>query len=168
MTPKLGVIVAHDLDRAIGLDGRLPWHLPDDLKHFKALTLGHSILMGRKTFDSIGRPLPGRRNLVLTRNASWCCDGVQPVASLEAARSVTESAWLWVIGGGEVYAQTIDLAERIELTLVDVRLPAADTWFPAIDREHFDTLSQSHHPRDERHALAFDFLSLARRSTPLG
>jgi dihydrofolate reductase len=127
----IALIVAMDRQRAIGKAGALPWHLPADLKHFKALTIGHSILMGRKTFDSIGKPLPGRKNLVLTRQRNWQHPGVHAVTDIDAAIASC-SGELWVIGGAEIYALALPLADRVELTEIDTTVAGADTWFPEL------------------------------------
>lgn len=162
MTAAIGLIVAHDLARAIGVNGALPWHLPDDLKRFKALTLGHTILMGRKTYDSIGRALPGRRNLVLTRQLDWAAPGTERVATIAAALALTDGALLWVIGGGEVYAACASLAMRIELTLVHTCVTGATAWFPALAHGCFVEVARDEHAVDARHAHAFDFISMER------
>lgn len=154
----MNLIVAHDLNRAIGVAGQLPWRLPDDLKHFKALTLGQTVLMGRKTFESIGRPLPGRRNLVLSRDPDWSAPGVAVVRELGALSTDTT---LWVIGGGEIYALTLPLVRRIELTLVHTRVAQADAWFPPLP-DTFELRHSVPHAADERHAHEFDFQTLIR------
>lgn len=155
------LIAALDQARAIGRDGQLPWHLPDDLRRFKQLTLGRSVLMGRKTFQSIGRPLPQRRNLVLSRDRAFSAAGVEVVHSLDEARSLDEA--LVVIGGGDVYTQALPWAARLELTLVDVRIHGADAFFPPYSAEHWIETEREHHPADARHAHAFDFVRLERR-----
>ena len=133
MAVEIILIAAIDRNRAIGKNGALPWRLPADLKRFKALTLGQTLLMGRKTFDSIGRALPGRRNFVLTRDASWNAPGVEVFSDFATAQQACTSSELWVIGGGEIYAQTYAQADRLEITHVDVAVDAADAWFPVID-----------------------------------
>ncbi|MCB1600707.1 MAG: dihydrofolate reductase [Xanthomonadales bacterium] len=140
------------------MDGQLPWRLPDDLKRFKALTLGHTVLMGRKTFDSIGRPLPGRRNWVLSRDTSWSRPGVVRLDSLEAAVEQHTEGLLWVIGGGQIYQAALPLVSRVEATEIDTTLDAADAWFPRLDPDHWHVVSREHHPRDDRHEYAFDFV----------
>lgn len=128
----LALIVAMSKDRAIGRKGQLPWHLPVDLKRFKALTSGHAIIMGRRTHQSIGRALPGRRNLVVSRTREAQFEGCEVFGSLEeavaAARSGDERPF--VIGGGELYERALPLATALYLTEVDVVVPDADTWFP--------------------------------------
>ncbi len=131
--PEIILIAAMDCHRAIGKAGALPWRLPEDLKRFKALTLGQTVLMGRKTYDSIGRALPGRRNFVLTRDPSWRASGVDVFADVTQALAACTTPELWVIGGGEIYAQTIAQANRLEITHVDIAVEGADAWFPVID-----------------------------------
>lgn len=155
----MNLIVAHDLDRAIGVGGQLPWHLPDDLKHFKALTLGQAVLMGRKTFVSIGRPLPGRRNLVLSRDPDWSAPGVEVLRDLNAL-AIAEP--LWVIGGGEIYALTLPRASRVERTLVHTRVANADAWFPPLAPGAFQLQQTVVHAADPRHAYPFEFQTLIR------
>lgn len=155
----MNLIVAHDLARAIGVRGQLPWHLPDDLRRFKALTLGQAVLMGRKTYASIGRPLPGRRNLVLSRDPDWQAPGVERVDDLDALR-VDEP--IWVIGGGEVYALMLPRVRRIERTLVHTRVADADAWFPPLPEGVFALQQTLDHPADAQHACAFEFQTLIR------
>ncbi|PZA08182.1 MULTISPECIES: dihydrofolate reductase [unclassified Meiothermus] len=158
--PSLTLIAAMDRNRAIGKEGRLPWHLPDDLRRFKALTLGHTVLMGRRTFESLGRPLPGRRNVVLSRDPHFRAEGVEVVHSLEAGLGGGE---IMVIGGGEVYALTLPLAQRMRLTLVDAEIAGADTFFPQFDLSGWRETNRVFHPADGRHAFSFSFLDLERR-----
>lgn len=142
-SPRIGLIWAQAEDGVIGRDGGMPWHVPEDLAHFKEITLGAPVVMGRATWDSLDprwRPLPGRRNIVLTRQSDWSADGAERVGSVEAALRLAASdhpEWIWVIGGGTIFARAIDLAERLEVTEVshssgfvamadDVRAPAID------------------------------------------
>lgn len=163
---EIALVVAHDRNRAIGRAGQLPWQLPDDLKHFKALTMGLPVLMGRRTFESIGRALPGRRNLVLSRNSGVRIAGVEVLPSLATALTAAAGGaapTLMVIGGGDVYAQALPCAQRIHLTAVDVAVEGADAWFPALDRAQWQEVRRIHHPADARHAHAFDLVELTRR-----
>lgn len=155
----MNLIVAHDLARAIGVGGQLPWHLPDDLRRFKALTLGQAVLMGRKTYASIGRPLPGRRNLVLSRDRSWQAPGVERVDDVDALR-VDEP--IWVIGGGEVYALMLPRVRHIERTLVHTRVADADAWFPPLPEGAFALQQTQAHRADAQHACDFEFQTLIR------
>jgi len=161
--PALVLIAAMDRQRAIGREGGLPWHLPDDLKRFKALTLGKPILMGRKTAQSLGRVLPGRQNLVLTRSHRVPFAGMQAVASIsEAQAACGDASELWVIGGGEVYTLCLPHAARLVLTRVDTEVAAADAFFPLFDPSHWRQVSEEHHPADARHATAMRFCELTR------
>lgn len=164
--PRLTLVVAAADNDVIGARGALPWHLPDDLRHFKALTLGAAILMGRRTFAAIGRPLPGRRNLVLTRSGGALPPGVEAVGSLEEAlRLCAALSELFVIGGGEVYRLALARAARIELTRVHAR-PAGDAWFAQPDPALWREVRRCEHPADERHAHAMTFLTLERVAPP--
>ncbi len=125
----LTIVVAIDAQRGIGFDNKLPWHLPEDLAHFKRLTSGHPIIMGRKTFDSIGRALPNRRNIVITRNAAWRHDGVEAVPSLEAAIALVGEAPAFIIGGAQIFDAALALAERMVVTEI-AHTFACDTFFP--------------------------------------
>lgn len=148
----------------IGRGNAMPWHLPADLKRFKALTLGKPILMGRKTYEAIGRALPGRDNLVLTRARDWHAEGVAVVHSVaEALQRVAASPELAVIGGAEVYRLMLPLAGRIHLTqvLADVD---GDTFFPEFPRSEWREAESSDYPADERHAYGMKFVTLERRS----
>lgn len=131
--PRISLIVAMDRKRGIGIENRLPWKLPEDLAHFKRTTTGHAIIMGRKTFDSIGRPLPGRRNIVVTRDPAWQRDGVLAAATPEQARELAQrETEAFIIGGAELFAQTIAIADRMIVTEIDSEFDC-DTFFPAID-----------------------------------
>jgi dihydrofolate reductase len=160
------MIVAMAQNGVIGRDNALPWRLPRDLKHFKAYTLGKPILMGRKTFESIGRPLPGRANLVLTRDPSWFAAGVIVVHSVEAAlEQASGRDELVAIGGAEIYRLVLPLARRIYLTHVQADVPG-DTFFPAFDSSQWADLESSMHPADEEHAYPLTFVTLERRNAP--
>jgi dihydrofolate reductase len=159
---KLTLVAALTSNGVIGRGGRLPWHLPDDLRRFKALTMGRPVLMGRRTFESIGQPLPGRRNLVLTRGEGALPEGVDRVGSIPAALTLCGAApELCVIGGAEVYRQALPLATHLELTLVDAALEG-DVYFPQFDAAHWREVARSAHPADERHVWPMSFLSLER------
>ncbi|MUV13859.1 dihydrofolate reductase [Noviluteimonas gilva] len=156
----LSLIAALDRHRAIGKGNALPWHLPADLKRFKALTLGKPVLMGRKTAESIGRALPGRRNLVLTRSGRVPFDGMEAVASIEAAIAMADE--VCVIGGGEVYALALPIATHLHLTHVDTVVENADAFFPAFDPDDWRVVSREGHAIDDKHALAFEFVDYER------
>jgi dihydrofolate reductase len=162
---RIALVVAYDRERAIGVDGGLPWHLPDDLKRFKALTLGKPMLMGRRTAESLGRALPGRLNLVLSRSGRVPFDGMQAVASIDAALARVRDAGgedLAVIGGGGVFEATLPIATWLHLTLVDTVVPRADTWFPPFPMGEWSEVARTHHAADGRHAYAFDFVDMVR------
>lgn len=161
---QLSLIAALDRNHAIGKGNVLPWHLPDDLKRFKALTLGKPLLMGRKTAQSLGRALPGRRNLVLTRSGHVLFDGMQAVASLDEALEAVrgDADELYVIGGGEIFGLTLPLAARMHLTWVDTMVESADAFFPRFDPGDWRVTRREPHVADAKHALAFEFVDYAR------
>lgn len=161
MHPNLSLIVAFDENRLIGAGGQLPWRLPDDLKHFKALTLGKTILMGRKTWNSLGRPLPQRDNWVLTRDPNFKPEGCRVFADLNVALAAHTQGELMVIGGAQLYQQTLPHAQRLYLTQVHARVEG-DTWFPAIDAAAWRETAREDHAADERHAHAYSFITLER------
>ncbi len=130
--PTLTLIVATDSAGGIGIRNTLPWRLPEDLAHFKQTTIGHPILMGRKTFESIGRPLPGRRNIVITRNPDWRLDGVESVKSLQDALDRADAAEIFVIGGAEIYQLALPLANKLIVTQIAQRFEC-DVFFPSIN-----------------------------------
>lgn len=156
------LVAALDRNRAIGRDGAMPWHLSDDLKRFKALTLGKPVLMGRKTALAIGSPLPGRSNLVLTRAGVAPFDGQIVVHSLDDAVAHAGASELMVIGGGEIYALALPRATRMHLTEIDTATSDADTFFPAFDPGQWREVAREQHPIDARHSLAFDFVDYER------
>ena len=160
---QLSLIAAVDRAQAIGKGNALPWHLPDDLKRFKALTLGKPLLMGRRTAESLGRALPGRRNLVLTRGGRAPFPGMDAVDSLDGALALAgDAAELCVIGGGEIYALCLPRATRMHLTLVDAVVADADTFFPRFDPAQWRVAARAPHPADARHAFAFEFVDYLR------
>lgn len=159
---RLNLIVAAARNRVIGAGNQMPWHLPADFAWFKRQTLGHPVIMGRKTFESIGRPLPGRTNLVVTHNPAWRAEGVQACTSLDEALSLCREAGdAFVIGGATLYEQALPKADRIFLTRVDAA-PEGDTWFPALDPAHWREVSREHAAADARNAFAMEFLVLER------
>jgi dihydrofolate reductase len=157
--PLLTLVAAVARDGVIGLDNRLPWHLPADLKHFKALTQGHTVIMGRKTWESLPtafRPLPGRRNIVLTRDQGYRAEGATIAGSLSAAIAAAEGDEAFVIGGAELYAAAMPLADRLQLTEIDAAFEG-DTWFPAIDPGQWREAA-----RETQHdAAGFDYAFVA-------
>jgi len=160
---RIVLIVALAKNRVIGRQGTLPWHLPDDLKLFKALTLGKPVVMGRKTYESIGKPLPGRRNVVVSGQADLTIPGCEVVGSLDHALDLlADAAEVCIIGGATLYQAALPIADRLELTRIDANVDG-DVRLPPIDESAFFEAARAHHPSDERHAYAFDFVTLDRR-----
>ena len=162
---QVSLIAALDRNRGIGKGNDLPWRLPDDLKRFKALTLGKPILMGRKTAESLGRALPGRANLVLTRSGRVPFEGMQAVASVNealAAASDGGATELCVIGGAEIYALTLQLADKLYLTHVDTVVSEADAYFPEFDASRWKAVDRKSHAADDKHAFPFEFVDYVR------
>jgi dihydrofolate reductase len=162
--PRLALIAAVAANGVIGCAGQLPWHLPDDLKHFKQLTYGHAIVMGRRTYESIGRPLPGRQNIVVSRG--W---DQRPHPDLVLAGSLDEAIFeaaaspppAFIIGGAALYAAALPRVDVMHLTELDDAVEG-DTFFPPFDRSQWRVVEEIPHPRDERHALAFHFRTFVR------
>jgi dihydrofolate reductase len=163
--PLISLIVAMAQNGVIGRDNALPWRLPADLKRFKAFTLGKTVLMGRKTFESIGRPLHGRDNLVLTRDRRWLAAGVIVVHSVEQALTQAGDKELVAIGGAQIYRLLMPFARRIYLTHVHADVPG-DTFFPDFDPTQWDDVECRMHPADEEHAYPVTFVTLERRNAP--
>ena len=162
MKPRVSLIVAMARNRVIGVNNTLPWHLPADLKHFKTLTMGHHIVMGRKTYESIGRPLPGRTSVVVTRNPGYAPPGVITANSLEAAISACgEAAEIFVIGGAELYRQAITFADRIYLTEIDAGIPG-DVHFMELDGRQWQETERKRHMPDEKNAYPYQFVTYDR------
>jgi dihydrofolate reductase len=162
MPPALSLVVAASENDVIGRDNALPWHLPADLKHFKAITMGKPIVMGRKTYDSIGRPLPGRLNIVISRNRALRIPGVEVVGSFDEALARAGNApEVAVIGGAELFRSALPLARRIYFTRVHANVEG-ETKFPQLDPKQWREVDRSHHPADERHAYAMTFTTLNR------
>ena len=157
----LTIIVATDASNGIGINNTLPWHLPEDLAHFKRLTSGHPIIMGRKTFDSIGRALPNRRNIVISRNADWRHDGVERVGSLEQARALVDGApQAFVIGGAQVYQQALPLVDQVVLTRIG-RQFECDAFFPALTDSQWQETAREEHVSAA--GLPYAFISYHRK-----
>ena len=158
----ISLIAALDRNYAIGRGGAMPWHLPEDLKRFKALTMGKPVLMGRKTALAIGRALPGRTNLVLTRSGEVPFAGQRAVASLDEAIAAAGDEELMVIGGGEIYALALPRATRLHLTWIDTEASDADAHFPRLDPAEWHETSREAHSADARHEYAFTFVDYER------
>lgn len=152
------IVVAMGLGNEIGNDNQLLWHLPKDLKHFKELTSGHPIIMGRKTYESIGRPLPNRTNIVVSRRKDWFEEGILIVGSLKEAvkfaKKIDEN--IFIIGGGNIYEQTMDITDKLEVTLVKAKLEA-DTFFPKINEKIWRKTDEICHEKDEKNQYDFCF-----------
>lgn len=149
-------------NRAIGLDGRMPWHLPGELKHFKEATMGKPMVMGRKTWESIGRALPGRQNIIVTRNQDISADGCDVAASLEQALEIARGDEIMIIGGGQLYQQALPMAYRILLTVVEFE-PEADTWFPDWDQSSWQVVHRREVSADEVNPQAYQVQEWVRR-----
>ncbi len=152
----ISIIVAMTENRVIGLQGAMPWHLPDDLKRFKSLTTGHPIIMGRKTYASIGKPLPQRTNIVLTRSA-LDDEGIQTARDLQHALELAaNNDETFIIGGGEIYQLALPHTQRCYVTQIHATLEG-DTIFPPLGPNQWQLISDEYHPSDDRHAYAFTF-----------
>jgi len=163
----VSLLVAMDLKRGIGKDNRLPWHLSDDLKQFKRLTMGHHMILGRKTYESIGKPLPGRTTILLTHRPDFQPDGCLVAHSLEEALSIARErgeSEVFIIGGGQVFAQALPLADRIYLTRVHARVEA-DVYFPSFDETQWIEIERSDYPADSKNQFAFTFQLFEKRQT---
>ncbi|MFO7762937.1 MAG: dihydrofolate reductase [Wenzhouxiangellaceae bacterium] len=159
--PEIVLVAAMGRNRVIGRDGGMPWHLPADLKHFKAVTMDHPIVMGRRTFESIGRALPGRRNIVLSRSLAEAPPGCERTASLEEALEGSASGPLMVIGGGALYRAALPLAARMELTFIDAS-PDGDTHFPRWSHADWRLDAMRRRPADTANPYALVFCSFSR------
>ena len=149
MSPiPLAIVVAIDRNLGIGIANQLPWHLPEDLAHFKRVTSGHAILMGRKTFDSIGKPLPNRRNIVITRNPAWRHDGVEVAGSVQDALALVKESGGYLIGGAEVFREAMPFVQELIVTEIDASFPC-DTFFPAIEPQQWKQVSREQHHSDK-------------------
>ncbi len=162
---QLTIIVAMDSQRGIGIDNTLPWKLPEDMAHFKRVTTGHPIVMGRKTFDSIGRPLPGRRNIVITRKPDWRHDGVETASSVEAAVALVAGQPAFIIGGADIYRQAMAVADELIVTEVK-KTYNCDAFFPAIDGKQWQECAREEHASPSA-ALEYAFVTWRRRPAPL-
>ncbi len=157
------LVVAMGLNREIGVDNKLPWHLPKDLKHFKEITSGHPIIMGRKTYESIGKPLPNRTNIVISRKKDWFEEGILIVGSIKEAikfgQKIDED--IFIIGGGNIFEQTMDIADKLEVTEIKTNIEA-DTFFPKIDPKIWTKTDEVCHEKDEKNNFDFCFQTFQR------
>jgi dihydrofolate reductase len=154
----VSIIVAMSSNRVIGRAGDLPWRLPADLRHFKALTVGHAVIMGRRTFDSVGRPLPERRCIVITRDRNYRPEGVIVAHDLEEAIgcAAADDDEVFIAGGGEIYRLALPLADRMYVTVVHAQVEG-DTYFPELDESEWEMIADERHEADDRHAHAYSF-----------
>lgn len=158
------IVVAMGMDNEIGADNQLLWHLPKDLKHFKEMTSEHPIIMGRKTYESIGKPLPNRTNIVVSRKKDWFEEGILIVGSLKEAIKFAKKIddQVFIIGGGNIYEQTLDLTDKLEVTLVKTQLKG-DTFFPKIDLKIWNKTDEVCHEKDEKNEFDFCFQTYERK-----
>ena len=160
----ISLIVAMDKDRVIGVENKLPWHLPADLKRFKELTLGHHMIMGRKTFDSIGRPLPGRTSVIVSRQANYKVEGCKVASSLEAALELSRGdTEIFIIGGGDLFAQALPLADRLYLTEIDLRVGRGDVYFPEISAQAWRETERVTHEPDDKNKFRYTYLTYVKK-----
>lgn len=160
----LSIIVATARDHAIGYQNQLLWHMPADLKFFKETTQGHTVIMGRKTFDSVGKPLPRRRNIIVTRQDDFKVEGAEIVHSLQEALKLCEpEEEHFIVGGAQIYAEALAYTDRIYLTVID-GIFNADTYFPSIDPQAWELLSSEPHPADAQNPYAYNFKIYQRKA----
>lgn len=168
---NISLVVAYDNNRAIGRNNQLLWHLPNDLKHFKKITMGKPIIMGRKTFESIGRPLPGRDNLVISSNTKWLTKEQLNTDNLRVFSSIAEVcdyiensnySEIMIIGGGEIYRQFLSRANKIYLTVVDAEFQDADVFFPQLD-DSWHIVSSEQFFKDAKHQYDYSFMELVQK-----
>jgi len=162
---KISMIAALDQNNAIGLNGQMPWHLPDDFKYFKAITMGKPMLMGRKTFEAIGRILPGRPHWIISTQDNYQVEGALTFTSVEQAFSFAKenkTPELMIIGGGQIYAQCLPLAHYLYLTRLDTVLEQADTHFPTLNPNQWREIERTRHDADEKHPCVFYFTKWER------
>jgi dihydrofolate reductase len=163
------MIAAAAENNALGKDNTLLWHLPDDFKRFKRLTSGHKIIMGRKTFDSLNKPLPNRTHIIITRDKNYSVDFEDCIVvhSLTEAMVLLKDEIAFIIGGGEIYSLSEKESDKIELTRVHASFEEADTFFPEIDENYWMLTKQEYHPTDDKHKYAFTYFTYERRNAIL-
>ncbi|MDO8954110.1 MAG: dihydrofolate reductase [Gammaproteobacteria bacterium] len=157
---KLSAVVAYSQNRVMGKNNQLPWHLPDDLKHFKALTVGKPVLMGRKTYESIGKPLPNRRNIILSRDPALQIAGCEVIHSIDELKATDEE--IMVIGGAEIFAMLLPQIDTLYLTEIQASIDG-DVFFPTLPSQEWQEISRQHHPSDATHQFPFDFIHLKKK-----
>ena len=160
MPAQLTIVVAIDTQRGIGVNNALPWHLPEDLAHFKSTTSGHPIIMGRKTFDSIGRPLPNRRNIVVTRNPAWEHEGVEAAPSLDAAMALAGDQQAFIIGGAQIFIEAFSKVDRLIVTEIGKTFDC-DTFFPEIDPDLWQEVAREQY-QSAKTGLPYAFVTYQR------
>lgn len=162
----INIAVAISSNHAIGKDNQLLWHLPNDLKHFKEITSGHPIIMGRKTFESIGRALPNRTNIIITRDRNYQADKIEIVHSLNEAIDLAKKidSEIFVIGGGEIFREAMEITDKIYLTIVHHEFEG-DTFFPEIDEDIWEEIHREHHLKDDKNNYSYDFVDYIRKES---
>jgi len=160
--PHISILVAMAKNRTIGIDNSLPWRIPEDMKHFKALTMGHHLIMGRKTYDSIGKPLPGRTTVVVTRDRNLKIDGCIVVHSLAEAIAACADDEIFVVGGAEIYAQALPLADTLYITEIQQDVDG-DAHFPEFDKSVWQELTRDKHSQSEPQPLEYHFVTYRRK-----
>lgn len=159
------LIAAIGKNNELGKDNTLLWNMPNDMKYFRETTRGHSVIMGRKTFESIGRPLPNRRNIVITRDMNYTKEGIEIVHSLDEALKIFENKneEVFIIGGAEIYKQAIEKIDKLYITEIDGEFPEADTFFPIIDKEIWKETKKENHTKDETNPYEYAFVIYERK-----
>ena len=159
----ISIIVAAAENNAIGYKNKLLWHMPADLKYFKKTTMGHTVIMGRKTYESVGKPLPGRRNIIITRQKDYTAPGTQIVHSLKQAIALCDrQEESFIVGGAEIYAEALGYTDRIYMTLIYAEFQA-DTFFPPVDQKLWHLVSESYHDADASNPYDYNFMIYERR-----
>lgn len=163
----ISMVAAVDQNNSLGKEGKLLWHLPHDMRRFKKLTSGHPVIMGRKTFETLPNPLKNRTNIILTRDKNYQAENCTIVHSMkgaiEAAKSAEGSEEICIVGGGEIYKQGMDIADKIELTLVHHKFDGADAFFPELDYSKWELLTDRFHAEDKFHKYAFTYLTYLKK-----
>jgi len=165
---NISIIVGLGNNNEIGKGNDIPWYLPADLKYFKQKTIGHPIIMGRKCYESIGRPLPKRTNIIVTRNPEFEAEGCITAFTLDAAIQLAkayDTEEIFIIGGGEIYKEGLSLASRIYITYIDIDIPNADVFFPALDTKEWSIISEEAHTKDAKNPYDYTFTILERNSS---
>ncbi|HBE78159.1 MAG TPA: dihydrofolate reductase [Firmicutes bacterium] len=157
----IALILAMDRNQVIGKAGRIPWRLPTDLAYFKQLTLGHPVIMGRKTYESIGKPLPGRQNIIMSTNTDYQVKGCKVLHSITEVRRFCDAKDVFVIGGSQIYREFLPIADRLYITLLD-EVFTGDSYFPQLDQKQWQLISKSQGQRNEKNPYDYSFLIYGR------